>query len=108
MAVRERGDKPKTAPDTSGDSQGARGPASSCIPRTRTKESLMTTALLMSLLITPLAFERDAVAAEPQVQTQVQPEAVVKLGSNNVVRMRKLHIVRPELLPYPLAYDVYC
>lgn len=24
------------------------------------------------------------------------------------VRLRKLHLVRPDLIPYPLAYDVYC
>ena len=69
----------------------------------------MTTALLLSLLITPLAAEQDAAAMEREAPAQVQPaDAVAKLGSNNVVRMRKLHIVRPELLPYPLAYDIYC
>ena len=24
------------------------------------------------------------------------------------VRLRKLHLVRPDLLQYPLSYDVYC
>ena len=24
------------------------------------------------------------------------------------VRMRKLHLVRPDLSPYPIAYEVYC
>ena len=24
------------------------------------------------------------------------------------VRMRKLHLVRPDLLQYPIAYEVYC
>jgi hypothetical protein len=24
------------------------------------------------------------------------------------VRMRKLHLVRPDLIPYPIAYEVYC
>jgi hypothetical protein len=24
------------------------------------------------------------------------------------VRLRKLHLVRPDLIPYPVAYDVYC
>lgn len=23
-------------------------------------------------------------------------------------RLRKLHLVRPDLIPYPLAYEVYC
>ena len=24
------------------------------------------------------------------------------------VRLRKLHLVRPDLIPYPIAYEVYC
>jgi hypothetical protein len=24
------------------------------------------------------------------------------------VRLRKLHLVRPDLIPYPISYDVYC
>lgn len=24
------------------------------------------------------------------------------------VRLRKLHLVRPDLIQYPLSYDVYC
>lgn len=24
------------------------------------------------------------------------------------VRIRKLHLVRPDLIPYPLVHDVYC
>jgi hypothetical protein len=24
------------------------------------------------------------------------------------VRLRKLHLVRPDLIPYPVEYDVYC
>lgn len=24
------------------------------------------------------------------------------------VRLRKLHLVRPDLIPYPLCYEVYC
>ena len=24
------------------------------------------------------------------------------------VRLRKLHLVRPDLIPYPIFYDIYC
>ncbi|MGH7215250.1 MAG: hypothetical protein ACREIT_10855 [Tepidisphaeraceae bacterium] len=24
------------------------------------------------------------------------------------VRLRKLHLVRPDLIPYPIAYEVFC
>ena len=27
---------------------------------------------------------------------------------NPEVRLRKLHLVRPDLIPYPVYYEVYC
>ena len=24
------------------------------------------------------------------------------------VRLRKLHLVRPDLIPYPICYEIYC
>lgn len=49
--------------------------------------------------MTPIAFDRPAqsVAGE-RLAGRVRPE----------VRLRKLHLVRPDLIPYPIAYDVYC
>ena len=32
--------------------------------------------------------------------------AVVRIAPE--VRLRKLHLVRPDLIPYPVAYEVYC
>ena len=32
------------------------------------------------------------------------PESVARYE----VRLRKLHLVRPDLIPYPIHYDVYC
>lgn len=34
------------------------------------------------------------------------PEAVA--GIRPETRLRKLHLVRPDLIPYPIAYEVYC
>jgi hypothetical protein len=28
--------------------------------------------------------------------------------AKNETRLRKLHLVRPDLIPYPIAYEVYC
>ena len=39
-----------------------------------------------------------AAAAAPEAITSLRPE----------VRLRKLHLVRPDLIQYPLSYDVYC
>ena len=60
----------------------------------------MTLALLLSVLLFSAPAEPAQDAQEP-----AQPE--VQANDSNV-RMRKLHIVRPELLPYPMAYEVYC
>ena len=32
------------------------------------------------------------------------PSAALK----NETRLRKLHLVRPDLIPYPIAFEVYC
>lgn len=42
-----------------------------------------------------------------------RPEAPAAQGEsaaarNVEVRLRKLHLVRPDLIPYPVAYEVYC
>ncbi len=29
-------------------------------------------------------------------------------GLSPEVRLRKLHLVRPDLIPYPIEYEVYC
>ena len=29
-------------------------------------------------------------------------------GLRPETRLRKLHLVRPDLIPYPIAYEVYC
>jgi hypothetical protein len=39
--------------------------------------------------------------------SQSQPKiGIAKLPPE--VRLRKLHLVRPDLIPYPLCYEVYC
>lgn len=35
-------------------------------------------------------------------------EAVSSSSLRPEVRLRKLHLVRPDLIGYPLAYDIYC
>jgi hypothetical protein len=56
---------------------------------------LLAAALLAGGLIpnhtaTTAAQQQEAVAAFPEV------------------RLRKLHLVRPDLIPYPIAYEVVC
>ena len=58
----------------------------------------MTTLLLPLLLALSPAPKATVPAAAPPV-----PSAVTAY-----VRIRKLHLVRPDLILYPLAYEVYC
>jgi hypothetical protein len=55
-----------------------------------------TTLLMVCLSV---AQQRQAVSTSPGESPAARaPE----------VRLRKLHLVRPDLIPYPVAYEVYC
>jgi hypothetical protein len=51
-------------------------------------------------------------AVRPEPVPAVQPAPAHAADSLSAlppeVRLRKLHLVRPDLIPYPIAYDVYC
>lgn len=49
-------------------------------------------------------------SAVPGASTAQDPTAVVapQITSRYEVRLRKLHLVRPDLIPYPIAYEVHC
>jgi hypothetical protein len=49
------------------------------------------------------------VSAAPRTQPQAQPVGELPAARMNPeVRLRKLHLVRPDLIPYPVCYEVYC
>ncbi|HLL90732.1 MAG TPA: hypothetical protein VK324_15630 [Tepidisphaeraceae bacterium] len=59
-------------------------------------------ALLTTVTTASLSAARPAApAAAPRGEA---PEAALRPE----VRLRKLHLVRPDLIPYPIAYEVYC
>ena len=47
-------------------------------------------------------------AAPRPTSPAINPQGEVAAARNVEVRLRKLHLVRPDLIPYPLAYEVYC
>lgn len=62
---------------------------------------LALTALLLGVGLLP------GVAPTPaHPPADPAPEAVASLRPE--VRLRKLHLVRPDLIQYPMAYDVFC
>ena len=59
------------------------------------------------------------VAMLAPAQTQPAPLPAVNVSAASVgetpsaavkqeTRLRKLHLVRPDLIPYPIAFEVYC
>lgn len=40
----------------------------------------------------------------PATAVPINPQAFYRPE----VRLRKLHLVRPDLIPYPIFYEVYC
>ena len=44
--------------------------------------------------------------AAPSRASEGDPGALA--GLRPETRLRKLHLVRPDLIPYPIAYEVYC
>ena len=48
------------------------------------------------------------VAVQPAAQ--VNDSVATAKGSQYVpeVRLRKMHLVRPDLLPYPISFEIYC
>ena len=67
---------------------------------------LVTRLFVIVCLLTagamPTAIRDDATGATPA--TGAGEQAV----SRSEVRLRKLHLVRPDLIPYPIAHEVCC
>ena len=67
---------------------------------------------LLSLSCAAAPNEPAAPAVVPAVFPAVFPAvAAGDVASSNgpsAFRLRKLHLVRPDLIPYPLAFSVYC
>jgi hypothetical protein len=65
--------------------------------------------LAASLLLTGL-FLTASPAPSTSVQAKPSADATARLDALRPpeVRLRKLHLVRPDLIPYPIEYEVVC
>lgn len=63
------------------------------------RTSLILAITLMGLLVPSSA------STKPLVTTI---DAVVSTNPLHAVRLRKLHLVRPDLIAYPVSFDVVC
>ena len=71
------------------------------LPGRRAVRVLSPAISLVLLLLTASAAPVPAPA--PALPAGEQPTAAKK-----ETRLRKLHLVRPDLIPYPIAFEVYC
>lgn len=46
--------------------------------------------------------------APPSARTPTTTPGMDAVANRYEVRLRKLHLVRPDLILYPICYDVYC
>jgi len=58
----------------------------------------------MASLLTALATAAPGQSSAVPISQGESPTA----RTNPEVRLRKLHLVRPDLIPYPIMYEVYC
>ncbi len=46
--------------------------------------------------------------AAPSSSESLAPALPNSDQARNEVRLRKLHLVRPDLIPYPISYEIIC
>lgn len=76
-----------------------------------TGRCLATRRLVLALVFLGLGAAIPSPAKTAASSTNVPPRIdSVELANTNFpeVRIRKLHLVRPDLIPYPLVHDIYC
>ncbi len=70
---------------------------------------IASTAQLLAAALMALVGSAARPAPLPAAPTPgVQPSAAVSYIPPLEVRLRKVHVVRPDLIPYPIAYEVVC
>jgi len=65
--------------------------------------SVVTLATLSACLIAPARPSPAVPTDDPAPRADQELAGIRPEG-----RLRKLHLVRPDLIPYPIAYEVYC
>ena len=62
---------------------------------------------LMLSALTPAPASSPVPQAAP-VDAITSTGQVLDATARGETRLRKLHLVRPDLIPYPIAFEVYC
>lgn len=71
---------------------------------------MMISSVLQGLVVWACLSPVNVASAEPMPSLTTDEPALLdqfaSLGRES--RLRKLHLVRPDLIPYPIAHEVYC
>jgi hypothetical protein len=80
----------------------------SCALNRTSKHARRLSRAAFAALLLAAALLPGAPTAQEPVGAAAQPamESVASLRPE--VRLRKLHLVRPDLIMYPLSYDIFC
>jgi hypothetical protein len=83
--------------------------ASRFVPAKKTRRVVLRlTAVSFAGAMSLFASDKPAAVSTRDASGGCVQETVANYYYHPEVRLRKLHLVRPDLIPYPLAYDVYC
>ena len=69
---------------------------------------LMPCLLLLAPTTDAAAAQTSAAGATQKAVSGTVESAIAATDFLRTAKLRKLHLVRPDLIPYPLAYEVYC
>lgn len=75
-------------------------------PALRTKALGLARPLLSTALLLAASASAAPTPVKPAIHAAPTDPAASALPPE--VRLRKLHLVRPDLILYPISYDVYC
>jgi len=74
----------------------------------RRRRPAMTLVRLFSRLLVSLCLAAVVFIPQSSNATAADNSGATVAGSHMEVRLRKLHLVRPDLIPYPIAFEVCC
>ena len=76
------------------------------------KPSSMLSRLLCPAVLVLACVAPSASSALPASPVTAAPAAATQgegaMAAKGETRLRKLHLVRPDLIPYPIAFEIYC
>lgn len=77
-------------------------------PKRHVTRSLALAVVALSSVLCPTRATSSAGIDSPAASVGPAPDLGPSAAIRPEVRLRKLHLVRPDLIPYPIASEIYC